>query len=179
MANLFKSLKPQATPSKNGFDLSQKHVFSSKAGQLIPCLSVETVPGDKFEIDMSAFMRTSAMNSAAFLRGKFHYDFFFVPYTQLWHNFNLFITERNDKHSTRQQDFNYCPVVDLATVLSLAWSCSNASLNDPYHLYYFDVHYMDVGPNIVRLLDMLGYGNYSWIFDIDNFDDFAEYEHAN
>ena len=95
-------LKPKVHPSKNGFDLSRKHVFSSKAGQLKPCLAVETVPGDNFEIDVTSLTRTMTLNTAAFLRGKQRYDFFFVPYSQLWHPFNQFISQRTDKHSMTQ-----------------------------------------------------------------------------
>lgn len=102
MADLFKSLKPTAHLSKNGFDLSRKHVFSSQAGMALPCLSLETVPGDYFEIDLASLSRTQTFNTAAFLRGKQRFDFFFVPYTQLWHPFNQFISQRDDKHSTRQ-----------------------------------------------------------------------------
>ena len=71
--DLFKALKPTAHLSKNGFDLSRKHVFSSKAGQALPCLSVETVPGDHFEIDLASLSRTETFNTAAFLRGKQQY----------------------------------------------------------------------------------------------------------
>lgn len=58
MADLFKALKPTAHLSKNGFDLSRKHVFSSQAGMALPCLSLETVPGDFFEIDLASLSRT-------------------------------------------------------------------------------------------------------------------------
>ena len=33
---------------RNVFDLSQRHIFSAKAGQIIPVACVDTVPGDKF-----------------------------------------------------------------------------------------------------------------------------------
>ena len=97
-------LKPKVHPSKNGFDLSRKHVFSSKAGQLKPCLCVETVPNDHFEIDLACLTRTMTLNTAAFLRGKQRFDFFFVPYSQLWHPFNQFISQRTDKHSSLQKN---------------------------------------------------------------------------
>ena len=32
---------------RNVFDLSQRHIFSAKAGQIIPVACVDTVPGDK------------------------------------------------------------------------------------------------------------------------------------
>ena len=74
MANLFKALKPTADLGHSAFDLSQKHVFSSKPGLAVPVSSIETVPGDHFQINIGSLHRTMTMNTAAFLRGKFRYD---------------------------------------------------------------------------------------------------------
>ena len=151
MANLFKALKPEAHISKNGFDLSQKHVFSSKAGQLIPCLAIETVPDDYHEIDMASLIRTQSLNTAAFLRGKMRYDFFFVPYIQLWHMFNQFITRRADKHSTVMKSAAFCPNICLADILDMIHEDDSST----------DIHGYKWRDNAIRLLDMMGYGNFS------------------
>ena len=153
MADLFQSLKPHATPSKNGFDLSRKHVFSSQAGMALPCLSVETVPGDHFEIDLASLTRTQTFNTAAFLRGKMRFDFFFVPYSQLWHPFNQFISQRTDKHSTRQLNHLYCPVVSIADLLH--------QIGDWFAEDTDDMMEYNQGDNAVRLLNLLGYGDFS------------------
>lgn len=163
--DLFKALKPTAHPSKNGFDLSRKHVFSSKAGQALPCLSVETVPGDHFEIDLASLSRTETFNTAAFLRGKQRYDFFFVPYSQIWHPFNQFISQRDDRHSTLQKGHIYCPVISLGTIIKFI------------HLYYTREELFQQGTNdimgysrlqnCIRLLDLLGYGNFQWLLSLD------------
>lgn len=163
--DLFKALKPTAHLSKNGFDLSRKHVFSSKAGQALPCLAVETVPGDHFEIDLASLSRTETFNTAAFLRGKQRYDFFFVPYTQLWHPFNQFISQRDDRHSTTQNGHIYCPVISLRTIIEFI------------HLFYsreeqfldgtMDIMGFSRCRNLIRLLDLLGYGNFEWLLSLD------------
>ena len=119
MANLFKALKPHADLGHSVFDLSQKHVFSSKSGMADAVCPIEVVPDDHFQINVGSLHRTMTMNTAAFLRGKFRYDFFFVPYTQIWHNFNQFIDQRKDKHSTRFNDFNFCPVFNVGALLYL------------------------------------------------------------
>ena len=163
MADLFKSLKPHAHLSKNGFDLSRKHVVSTKAGEADPCLYVETVPGDHFEIDLAALTRTQTLVTAAFLRGKQRYDFFFVPYSQLWHPFNQFISQRTDKHSTRQQGHNYCPVVsleDLVIFLFDAWT-------EQGNFHEEDIHNNDMVFGAIRLLDLSGYGDFRWILGYD------------
>lgn len=165
MADLFKALKPTAHLSKNGFDLSRKHVFSSQAGMALPCLSLETVPGDFFEIDLASLSRTQTFNTAAFLRGKQRFDFFFVPYTQLWHPFNQFISQRDDKHSTMQLGHIYAPVVKLSDIINFLYSCmydsqGQASLKKDF----MDYSFVD---NAVRLLDLLGYGDYRWLLKED------------
>lgn len=165
MADLFKALKPTAHLSKNGFDLSRKHVFSSQAGMALPCLSLETVPGDYFEIDLASLSRTQTFNTAAFLRGKQRFDFFFVPYTQLWHPFNQFISQRDDKHSTRQLGHIYAPVVKLSDIIRFLYSCfydseGTATVKKDFMGYNF----VD---NAVRLLDLLGYGDFRWLLKED------------
>ena len=165
MADLFKSLKPEKHLSKSGFDLSQKHVFSMKSGQLIPCLALETVPDDYHEIDLVSLTRTLTLNTAAFLRGKMRYDFFFVPNSQLWHPFNQFISQRLDKHTTLQKGSKFCPNVSLASVLQMI-------VDDDVTK---DIHGYKWRDNAVRLLDMLGYGNHSYLLGDYSADVKAEY----
>lgn len=162
--NFLNLLKPQADVSKNVFDLSRKHVFSSKPGQLLPVLSVETVPGDKFKIDLASLQRTMTLNTAAFVRGKFKYDFFFVPYSQLWHPFNQFISQRDDKHSTRQLMHNYCPLIDLPNFLFGLFEANGADAS----YCPVDVFGADCPRDIVRLMDLLGYGNFDALLDMDD-----------
>ena len=163
--DLFKALKPTAHLSKNGFDLSRKHVFSSKAGQALPCLSVETVPGDHFEIDLASLSRTETFNTAAFLRGKQRYDFFFVPYSQLWHPFNQFISQREDKHSTLQKHHTYCPVISIGSIIKYIHAL--VTLWDDDSPLALDLHGFGRVYNVIRLLDLLGYGNFSWLTSLD------------
>ena len=164
--DLFKSLKPTASLSKNGFDLSRKHVFYSKAGQALPCLAVETVPGDHFEIDLTSLSRTETFNTAAFVRGKQRYDFFFVPYSQLWHPFNQFISQRNDKHSTQQRYHTYCPVVRMGDVFRFIRDLLELE-NDPDSIQESqDIHGYFISHSVVRILDLLGYGNFQYLLDL-------------
>ena len=162
MPNLFKALKPKADLGHSSFDLSQKHVFSSKSGMADVVCPIETVPGDHFKINIASLHRTMTMNTAAFLRGKFRYDTFFVPYSQLWHPFNQFIDQREDKHTSIQRAMNYCPIFALSELLKLAlhsyrhfhWDSSNTITAD------CDIYGVPFIFGVVRLLDMLGYGNY-------------------
>ena len=159
--DFLKLLKPAATHSRNGFDLSRKHVFSMKAGQAKPCLCIETVPNDHFEIDLASLTRTMTMNTAAFLRGKVRYDFFFVPYSQLWHPFNQFISQRTDAHSSNQKGHLYCPVIDLGKLL--LWMLT--VYETPASPYTQDLFGRSIVESMVDLLNMLGYGDYGYIID--------------
>lgn len=159
--DFLKLLKPTATHSRNGFDLSRKHVFSMKAGQAKPCLCIETVPNDHFEIDLGSLTRTMTMNTAAFLRGKMRYDFFFVPYSQLWHPFNQFISQRTDKHSSNQKGHVYCPVVRFDNLLIWLYEVLN-DVNSPYQQ---DIFGHSIVESMIDLLNLLEYGDYRWLYD--------------
>lgn len=168
--NFLNLLKPVNKLGKSGFDLSQKHVFSTKPGQCVPCMALETVPGDHHEINLSSLNRTMAMNTPAFLRGKFRYDFLFVPYVQLWHNFDQFITQRQDKHSSLQKDFNFVPVVELSDLLQFIGRMYYYNRTNNTSIYSFHKT-DDFSRGAVRLLDMLGYGLFDEMFDIIDNDD--------
>ena len=87
------SFKLQNHPSRNGFDLSNRHTFSAKLGELLPVQVKECLPGDKFKINLSHFSRTQPLNGPAYVRIREYYDFCFVPYRLLWKYFDQFINQ--------------------------------------------------------------------------------------
>lgn len=166
--NLFKGLKPSPKRGKSGFDLSQKHVFSSKPGELRPVMCLETVPADYFEIDTVGLTRTMTMQTAPFIRGKMHYDFFFVPYSQIWHNFNQFITQRTDKHSSNQKFANFVPSINLGVLIKALYVQGN-------NIMFADIHSQSWYYGAMILLDMCGYGNFSDLKYIESLEDIDSY----
>lgn len=163
MANVLSLLKPTAQPSSNGFDLSQKHVYSSAAGRLDCPVQIETVPRDKFKIDVASLMRTMTFQTASFLRGKITFDFYFVPYSQLWHPFNQFVGQRKDVHSSNQKGIKFCPVINLYQLFNLAYLIYKRYHENPttgVGEYFLDVHGYAWSINLFRMLDFFGYGNY-------------------
>lgn len=177
MASVLDLLHPMAQPSMNGFDLSQKHVYGSVAGRYDAPLFVETVPADKFQIDIAALMRTMTLNTSAFLRGKVTFDFYFVPFSQIWHPFNQFVDQRLDTHTSLQKGTKYVPVIHLYDLLKLILlvyqnTDSTPGVTVPYYLK--DIHNVPWYNNIWNLLDFFGYGNFlylkDYIEDSDNFD---------
>lgn len=100
VVNVPKIKAPLPNRNRNAFDLSQRHLFTAHAGMLLPVLSLDLLPDDHVEINASDFMRTLPMNTAAFASMRGVYEFFFVPYHQLWRIFDQFITGMSDYTSS-------------------------------------------------------------------------------
>lgn len=99
MSNIMSLKGIMNKPRRNGFDKSQKNAFSAKAGELLPCLCEEVLPGDKFKINLSAFTRTMPVDTAAYTRLREYYDFYFVPIRQLWRYADDFFIQMNNTTS--------------------------------------------------------------------------------
>lgn len=115
--NIFSDLlNPKSFNKKNGFDLSHRKVFDCKAGELLPVLCEELYPDDYFEIDTATLLRTMPMQTAAFLRARMCFDFFFVPKTALWKRYNSFIAQRSEVESSYELGYQYEPNITLADI---------------------------------------------------------------
>lgn len=147
-------IKPsRANRPRNAFDLSQRHMFTAPVGALLPVLSLDLIPHDHVEIDAQDFMRTMPMNSSAFMSMRGVYEFFFVPYSQLWHPFDQFITGMSDyKTSLLSKKFVSKPPQLIPSISRE--SLFAAVINDTK----IDMFGFDRRPNAIRLLDLLGYG---------------------
>ena len=117
--NIFRDLKPQTRLPKNGFDKSFLHNFTAKIGELLPVACVETVPGGHYELKVSDLLRTIPMNNAAYIRATQHFEFYFVPYRQLWSQWDNFYTTRQVQTSTLigQRILNAAPNASLHNIL--------------------------------------------------------------
>lgn len=165
MANIMSLKSMRNKPSRNGFDLSFKKNFTAKAGELLPVMVKEVLPGDTFKINLKAFTRTQPINTAAFARIREYYDFFFVPYDLLWNKSNTVLTQMldNPQHAVSldpTQNFvlngemPYCSSSQLANYLY--YLNNDASLTS-YKVSYFGYNRSSCS---VKLLEYLGYGNY-------------------
>ena len=81
--------------SRNAFDLSQRRIFSSKCGEILPCFLQDCLPGDKYRVKASSFSRTAPLNTAAFARMKQYFNFYFVPYRLLYRDFPSFVVQQS------------------------------------------------------------------------------------
>lgn len=172
MANIMSLKSIRNKPSRNGFDLSFKKNFTAKAGELLPVMVKEVLPGDTFKINLKAFTRTQPVNTAAFARIREYYDFFFVPYDLLWNKSNTVLTQMydNPQHAvsidpTKNFVLNgEMPYMTSNAIASYVNVLSTFSALANYKSNYFGY---DRSKASVKLLEYLGYGNYESFLTAD------------
>lgn len=147
--------------SRNGFDLSFKKNFTAKAGELLPVMVKEVLPGDSFKINLRSFTRTQPINTAAFARIREYYDFYFVPYDLLWNKANTVLTQMydNPQHSVSMNptdNFVLSGTMPSITASGLAKYLVNVNDSGEERNYF--------GYNralcSAKLMEYLGYGNF-------------------
>ncbi len=135
---------PTHDPSKHPFDLSHRKVFTAKVGELLPILCEEVVPKDYFEIDTASLIRScQPLQTAAFMRCKVCFDFFFVPSTAIWSNFEAFYYQKQQQKSSILQGSAYEPNMTLEEL----YECCTFNSSD--HLQAR-----------MKVLELLGYGHW-------------------
>lgn len=148
--NVMKMLKPSPKRGKNAFDLSHRHILGANFGELLPITCLETVPGDYFEINCADLLRAMPMVTSPFMRAKQHIDFWFVPYTDLWHQFNAFITSKSQPQSSAMQDAVAVPHANIGTIQTAFGDALSNNLTD--------IHGIAYSSGAAKLFDLLGYG---------------------
>lgn len=149
--------------SRNGFDLSFKKNFTAKAGELLPVMVKEVLPGDSFKINLKSFTRTQPINTAAFARIREYYDFYFVPYDLLWNKANTVLTQMydNPQHAVSLDPTqNFLLDGTMPSVTAKAIVDYLASFGTTYMSY--DRNYFNYSRSecTAKLLEYLGYGNF-------------------
>lgn len=158
MGNIMNLTAVRNKPSRNGFDLSQKINFTAKVGELMPVWWTPVLPTDSLRVKVNNFIRTQSLNSAAFARMRGYFDFYFVPFSQIWQHFNTAVTQMN----TNLQ-YASGPVISDNKVLSGQlpyFTCEQVakyiiSLGNKKNAFGFFRSTMTC-----RLLEYLGYGNF-------------------
>jgi len=82
--------------SKNKFDLSHDHKTTFSMGQLIPFLTVETLPGDEFDIDSEIMCRFAPLYLPIMHRCDLSVNYFYVPWRIIWEQWEKYITQQED-----------------------------------------------------------------------------------
>lgn len=150
--NLFAKLNnPSSSIPLRPFDLSQRKIYSSRAGMCVPELVMEVVKGDKIKINTTVFNRTDKLLAPAYFRCRQFHHFFFVPYHTLWHEWDAFFTQSTEKLSAATLGRSYFPNFDVLGFLD-AMDTGSSSLGTDYMGY-------PLMPGIDRIMQMLGYGS--------------------
>ncbi|WNK13927.1 MAG: major capsid protein [Microvirus sp.] len=92
--NLFNSIK-LSKPKTNSFDLSHDVKLSASMGNLTPILTLECVPGDRFNLGCESLIRFAPLVAPVMHRMDVTMHYFFVPNRILWDNWEKFITDAN------------------------------------------------------------------------------------
>ena len=66
-------------PSRSGFDLSRRMIFSAKVGEILPVYWTKVLPGNYYEIKHQNFTRTMPVTTPAFTRIREYFDWYYVP----------------------------------------------------------------------------------------------------
>lgn len=163
MANIMSLKSLRNKTSRNGFDLSFKKNFTAKAGELLPVMVKEVLPGDSFKIDLKSFTRTQPINTAAFARIREYYDFYFVPYDLLWNKANTALTQMydNPQHAVSldpTQNFLLDGSMPSVTAKAIAdYLSSFGTTYADYDKNYFGYSRSECS---AKLLEYLGYGRF-------------------
>lgn len=167
----FHSIKNKA--HFNTFNLDRRNLFTAKIGQLLPIFCEEVIPGDEIKINMQHFSRSMPVQTAAFTRLKENIQFFFVPYTSLWSFYRDAMKNVPTNQAGLPNTMRAQSAFDSTDLSSSLPSFSTKAFYDWFK--YSAAKFKDSKVNNVggshalrvaesaRLLQSLGYGNYTTI----------------
>lgn len=171
MANIMNMADIRNNVSRNGFDLANKFNFTAKAGELLPCGCWEIVPGDVFNISLRSITRTKPVNTAAFARIREYYDFYFVDYELLWNRAFSVLTQMsyNQNHADGLAPLagplvDELPYMTCEQIAHYVYTMATTSFSDFSGVNFFG---FSRAKQTVKLLDYLGYGDYSAFLTAD------------
>ncbi|QIR82397.1 major capsid protein [Chicken microvirus mg8_102] len=81
---------------RSKFNLTHLHSTTGEAGFLIPFFLQSTLPGDRYRLSLTSFVRAQPMLAPLMHQVKFYTQYWFVPYRILWDNWEEFITGGQD-----------------------------------------------------------------------------------
>lgn len=155
----------RAKPNRNVFDLSKRIESSAPFGMIVPTFVKHVIPGSKFEISLENQTTARPLVTRAFARIREHFDYFFVPLSQLYKPFENFITMQANYHSKAISDViggfapPLVPFVNGQTIQSL-WATGRTDVDIAGYPMYLGNQ---------RIAEYLGYGLYDYNRNYTNF----------
>lgn len=193
--SIFSSLKPQGGQRLSAFDLSRRDIFSAKSGVLNVNFVQHTIPESKYEVNHAQITRVDAVQTAPFARMSENYEYYFVPYSQIFHDFERLYYGRgdnqrnpfNDDYGSPTQISNFVPCFNYYEVVLMLCrefirsrlilhcdeqdSVRSLALRSMFNqqsfssVLHFDVHGEIAIDEMLKLFDNLGYGNVYSVFN--------------
>ena len=116
-------------PNKSVFNLSHSKKLTATAGEIVPVFCQYTMPGDKFNINVSTFARTLAMLSPMMQNVQIDIHFFNVPLRLIWSRWERFISgpERPKRYGGTDEQEPVHPYSDTRQIVSSALIAANSS----------------------------------------------------
>lgn len=155
--SIFKIPEHHVNLQRNAFDLGNTELFTQSLGQLLPVFVREVNPNEHVRINTELYARTQPLNSSALVQIKQNVDYFFVPYRLLWSRAQQFFPKTDYGTTTvlNPSAPTYVPNVPLGqfySFLSSQHTSTDTYLKDDLGYRWSD--------GALRLLDMLGYGDF-------------------
>lgn len=141
MANIFEKIK-LTRPKTSRFDLSHDVKLSCNMGELVPILTMECVPGDRFNMSAESLIRFAPLIAPVMHRMNVYMHFFFVPNRLLWDGWEKFITADFTAPAFPYlvlggSDAANFPLLDYLGIPSLAGPSSEKVSGLPFAAYQF------------------------------------------
>ena len=155
--NIFNSIQLKK-PNKNFFDLTHDVKLSANLGELTPILTLECVPGDKFDIGCESIIRFAPMVAPIMHRMDVSMHYFFVPNRILWDNWEPFITN-NGPNGTGET------IVAPYIEYSAAWQTVPALIPCNRFLDYIGVPPITPGTGVTTQISALPMAAYQMIYN--------------
>lgn len=158
MANIMSMADIKNRPSREGYDLSRKNLFTAKVGEYLPVAVIECIPDDMHTSKVKWMTRTQPLNSAAFTRIKEYYNWYFVPTNLLWNRFNQFVTGMTDNNQQADSISSGSKLTDQHPYVTLSqiWTYVNVMASQG-KVNFFGY---DRATLTCKLLEYLGYGDF-------------------
>lgn len=170
MKSIFQKPNVSQAHGRNGFDESQRVLYSCCVGQLLPTYSDFCSAGDVYKIRAITKIRTEAVQTAAFTRFVLHNDYFFVPMRQIYQFWNEFYNQTFDAHTNfvEPSDIFSFPTFNITKALNASHSLTYYGTNNT-STKKFNLNVDEFGVprlwNFRRLFSMLGYGYVDYYAD--------------
>lgn len=151
---------PDANVPRNAFDRSSRRQFHYQLGALTCPWFEPCIAGTHLKLNRKIFQRTADVNTAAFPKMDTHIQYYFVPFRQLWSQWDDFKLNISDFNSSALAPFGqsagvYAPPsrVPYVNTSQLGQAINTFETNQIVDELGFNRSY-----NARKLLNMLGYG---------------------